>query len=126
MSIPPDVVAIVDDNVYVLRGLGRILSSYGYSVHTFTSAERYLESAGAGRASCVVIDLELRGGMSGLDLGRAISSSGNAIPVIFMTGAPYTGIRKQALDIGCAAFLEKPFPSELLITAIQRAAASAS
>ena len=123
MSIPPDVVAVVDDNVYVLGGLERVLSSYGYRVYTFTSAELYLESADASEASCAVIDIDLRGAMSGLDLGRAISSSDSAIPIIFMSGSSHTEVRKQALDVGCVAFLGKPFPSELLITAILKSGA---
>ena len=90
-------------------------------MYTFTSAEGYLASVNASEASCVVIDLELRGAMSGLDLGKTISSPGNGISIIFMTGTPYTGIRKQALAVGCAAFLEKPFPGELLVTAIRGA-----
>jgi FixJ family two-component response regulator len=126
MSIPPDVVAVVDDDVFVLGGLGRVLSSYGYRVYMFTSAERYLDTADASKASCAVIDIDLRSEMSGLDLGRAISSSGKAIPIIFMTGSADPAIRKQALDMGCVAFLEKPFPSELLITAILQSGASAS
>jgi FixJ family two-component response regulator len=126
MSMPSAVVDIVDDNVYVLRTLGRVLSSHGYRVCMFTSPEQYLRTVEEGKASCVVIDICLGGSMSGLDLGRAILSSRRAIPIVFITGSPDTGIREQALAMGCVAFLEKPVPSELLIDAILKAGASSS
>ena len=123
MSIPPAIVAVVDDDASALRGLGRVLSVFGYRANLFESAEQYLAAADASTASCVVLDIDLRGGMSGLDLARTIRSSARATPIIFITGSADPAIRKQALDVGCVAFLEKPFPSELLITAIMKSRA---
>lgn len=118
MSIPPAVVDIVDDDSHVLRALARLVSAHGYRVCMFDSAEQYL-SLNEGNAICVVIDINL-GGMSGLDLGRVISSSPRAIPMIFMTGSPDPTLRKRAAAIGCVAFLEKPISSESLLAAIRR------
>ena len=118
MWMSNNVVAVVDDDAYALAGLGRILSSYGYRVYMFTSAEQYLETADESNPSCVIINIDLRGARSGLDLGRAISSSGRRIPIIFITGSADPAIRLQALEVGYVAFLERPFPSARLIAAI--------
>jgi FixJ family two-component response regulator len=118
MSIPVAVVDIVDDDSNGLHALARLLSSHGYRVCLFNSAEQYL-NLNEGNAVCVVIDIHL-GGMSGLDLGRVISSSPRPTPMVFMTGSPDLTLREQAAAMGCVAFLEKPVSSERLLAAIRR------
>ena len=122
----PRVVAIVDDNACTLKAFARLLSVCGYRVQLFESAEQYLESAHASKASCAVIDIDLGCGMSGLDLAKKISSSGRAIPIIFMTGGQDPAIRQQAMDVGCVAFLEKPFAGDQLLDAIVKSEGSRS
>jgi FixJ family two-component response regulator len=126
MSMPLAVVDIVDDNVEVLRSLGRVLSAHGYPVCMFTSAEQYLRTVEEGKASCVVIALGLRGSISGLELGRAILASRRAIPVVFIAGSADASMKAQALLMGCIAYLEEPVSSELLISAIRSSGASSS
>jgi FixJ family two-component response regulator len=124
--MPPAVVDIVDDNVEVLRSLGRVLSANGYQVCMFTSAEQYLRTIDDGKASCVVIDLGMRGTISGLELGRAIVSSRRAIPIVFIAGSADASTKTQALLMGCVACLEEPVSSELLISAVRSAGAPSS
>ena len=46
--------------------------------------------------------------------------SGVSLPVIFITGADNEATRQAALEAGCVAYLEKPFPSSALIEAIEK------
>lgn len=119
------VVAVVDDDTSTRTALVRLLSCHGYRVQAFASAEEFL-ACFVSSPSCVVIDIHLGKGMSGLDLGEAISASGSAIPIIFVTGRADPVIRQRALDLGCAAFLEKPVPSGRLIAAIRSSSATGS
>ena len=84
----------------------------------FTSASQYLRTLEEGKASCVVIDTGLRGGISGLDLARAISTSRRPLPIIFIAPRPDEQTRDEAFRIGCAAYLEEPVLTEALISAI--------
>lgn len=84
MSTPLAVVDIVDDDAYLLREPGRVLSARGYRVSMFMSAGQYLKTLDEGKASCVVIDLA--GRISGLELGTAIFLSRRPIPIIFISG----------------------------------------
>ena len=118
MSKQMDLVALVDDDADELKAIARFLSSHGYRVRTFESAERYLESPDADEVSCVVIDVNLGRGMSGLDLARSISSSGRTTTIIFMTGSADEATRQRAMTIGCTAFMEKPYLGDRLIAAI--------
>ncbi len=119
-------IALVDDDPYVLRALQRALVAYGYRVKAFSSAEQFLAESDAREIWCAVIDIELGGGRSGLDLGDDISRSMHATPVVFMTGSDDPALRKRAMDIGCVEFLEKPFLTSRLVAAIMKLEAADS
>lgn len=110
-------IAIVEDDPSMLQGLKRLLSMHGFHVQAFSSAESFLEDATKCGATCLLVDIHL-GGISGIDLKRRLASSGGDLPVIFMTGIDNEAVRREALDVGCVAFLKKPFLAKLLIDAI--------
>jgi FixJ family two-component response regulator len=61
------IIAIVDDDVSILRALRRLLRSVGLAVVAYTSVEEFLQSGLQGRIRCLVLDVMMPG-MSGLDL----------------------------------------------------------
>ena len=64
MSNTP-VISVVDDDASVRVGTENLLSSLGYTVHTFASAEEFLRSAHLNDISCVIADVRMPG-MSGI------------------------------------------------------------
>jgi FixJ family two-component response regulator len=74
----------------------------------------------ANETTCVIADIQL-GGISGIELRRRLTASGSTLPVIFITATDDETTRKEALDTGCIAYLQKPFPARLLIDAIGKA-----
>ena len=118
------IVAIVDDDLGVLKGVERLLNASGFGTEVFTSAEAFLDSAAASKATCLLLDIHL-GGMSGIELRRQLLASGSRLAVIFMTAIDDDKMQQDAMDAGCVAFLRKPFPARLLIDAISKAAGSA-
>jgi FixJ family two-component response regulator len=120
LSAKRQLVAIVDDEPSILRGLKRLLDARGFATAVFHSGEEFLQSDGAGRATCVVLDIHLDG-ISGIETRRALSASGSRIPVIFMTALDTATVRREAMATGCAAYLRKPFSGHELIDAIQNA-----
>ena len=117
MSDHRRVVAVVDDDQDVLRGLQRVLNLSGYDTEVFSSGEAFLNGAAASKAICLVLDINL-GGISGIELRRRLSKSGSKLAIIFMTAADDDAVRLEALESGCTAFLRKPFPACALIDAI--------
>jgi FixJ family two-component response regulator len=111
------VVAIVDDDESMLRGLQRLLNASGFDTEGFSSAEAFLEGVTASKATCLVLDIHL-GGISGIELRRRLSESGSRLGVIFMTAVDDEAVRLEAMKSGCTAFLRKPFPARSLIDAI--------
>jgi FixJ family two-component response regulator len=112
-------IVVIDDNPSMLQGLSRLLSAHGFRVHTFASAESFLEDITACNADCLLLDIHLSG-ISGIDLQRQLTSSGTDLPVIFMTAIDNDATRQEAFDAGCIAYLRKPFLSKLLIDAINQ------
>jgi FixJ family two-component response regulator len=110
-------IAVVEDDPSMLQGLNRLLLAHGFRVERFTSAESFLDDVGGCEAKCIVVDIHL-GGISGIDLKRRLTSSGSDLPVIFMTAIDNEATRQEAFEVGCVAYLRKPFLAKLLIDAI--------
>ena len=119
MLILSGAIALVDDDVPVLNALRRSLQSFGYRVRVFTSAQQYLEEADPSEISCVVIDIQLGEGPSGLDLAAAIRAA-RPMPMVFMSGGWNERLRERARELGAVDLLQKPFLVSRLIEAIMR------
>jgi FixJ family two-component response regulator len=122
VSIPP-VISVVDDDASVRVGTKNLLSSLGYTVHTFASAEDFLRSSHFSDTSCVITDVQMPA-MSGVELQALLLAQGHHVPLILITAFPDETIRARALKAGAICFLTKPFDRLILMkcldTALQR------
>ena len=118
--LPGRTVSVIDDDPSMLRSIKRLLGAHKFNVKTFQSSEAFLDSTIPVEAGCLVLDIDL-GGMSGIELKRALARSGNSVPVIFITGKDSEIVRKAALEVGYAAYLLKPFTGKQLTDAIENA-----
>jgi FixJ family two-component response regulator len=114
------VIAIVDDDPSVRRGLDRLLRSAGWDVETFASAQEFLSRVSVEPPSCLVLDLQLPG-LSGLDLQKRMADAGLETPIVFLTGHGNIPASVQAMKAGAVEFLTKPFDEKDLLSAIQEA-----
>ena len=115
-------VSIVDDDESLRRSVKNLLTSVGFQVETFASAEAFLQSAHRADTRCVVFDLRMPG-MSGLDLLMHLAATGSPIPVVILTAHSDDEARRRTLQAGAVAFLGKPFHGEALLGAVRRALA---
>jgi len=69
---------------------------------------------------CVVTDIRMPQ-MDGMELLRRIKSSGPNLQVIVMTGHGDISLAVEAMKLGAADFIEKPFEDEKLLTMINAA-----
>ena len=112
-------IAIVEDDPGVRRALKQLLSAFGYRTETFESGEKFLRAAPTSKVDCVIMDISL-GDTSGLELVRQLSqTSGLKFPVIFISGVENETVARRANELGCIAFLRKPFPAHLLIEVLR-------
>ena len=120
MATERNVIAIVDDDPSMRGALENVLSAFGYRTEVYASAEAFVRAAITTEASCLVVDIQL-GDVSGVDLGRYLAATGFNFPIIFITGSHAETLRRQAMNLGCVAYLHKPFPTDRLIEAITKA-----
>ena len=109
------VLAVIDDDASVRTALSGLLRSHDYAVAAFASAEAFLASAACQSARCVVCDVQLPGGMSGIELKEAIST-----PVILMTAFAGDAVLARASQRGAVCVLRKPFGSDELMACLAR------
>jgi len=117
------VIAVIDDDVDILHSLELILSLCGYHSKLFASAEEFFSAVPTLEVACLIVDIQL-GDISGVELVRALYAQGCEVPVIFITGSRDELHRRQAIELGCAAFLLKPFSAERLIDTVRTAIGS--
>jgi FixJ family two-component response regulator len=109
---------IVDDDRSVRKALKRLLSSAGFAVEAFGSAEEALKSSQRALVDGFVIDVRMPG-MSGLELQRELLAAGSRVPVIFITAHEDAEARNAAMEAGATAFLQKPFDDRALLDAVE-------
>jgi CheY-like chemotaxis protein len=120
MAMRRTVVAVVDDNLAIRKAMATLLSALGYCAELFASGEEFLDVAARSKASCLIVDIQL-GDISGVELGRQLATTGFTFPIIFMTASDDETIRSGATQLGCVAYLRKPFHADELIDAIVKA-----
>ena len=117
---PEALVAIVDDDPSVRRGLQRLIQSAGWKVEAFASAQEFLVFPRTAAPTCLVLDLQLPG-LSGLDLQKRLAKIGLEIPIVFLTGHGNIPASVQAMKAGAVEFLTKPIDEQDLFRAIREA-----
>jgi FixJ family two-component response regulator/signal transduction histidine kinase len=116
----PVVLAVVDDDRAVRESLGRLLSTAGWAVRTFASAEELLAEGGGTDFACLLLDLRM-GGRSGLELYEQLRGEGFAPPAVFLSGEGDIAASVEAMKLGAVEFLEKPVDREQLFAAVRKA-----
>jgi CheY-like chemotaxis protein len=101
-------ILIIEDEAVAGMGLCSILELWGYKAcnHTSTGAEA-IERAGREKPDLVLIDIRLKGSMTGIEAAREIRKR-FGIPVVFITGYSDEETREKAQAADPVAFLTKP------------------
>ena len=116
----PPVVYVVDDERFVRSYLSRLLTSSGYEVTAFASADEVLENDLGPGPGCVLLDLCLPG-VGGLELQRILADKAGHLPIIFVSGRGTVPLSVEAMKNGALDFLTKPLDTQKLLPAIARA-----
>jgi FixJ family two-component response regulator len=114
-------VAVIDDDDSLCRSLGRLLYAAGIRFVTYSSAEAFLCDSRRPHFDCLLLDIQLSG-MSGIELSRELEAAGSTTPLIFITAFDEPEVRQRALQSGCAAYLRKTDPAEIVLRSIRAVA----
>lgn len=113
-------VYVVDDDDAMRDSLEFLLAASGFSVRVFDSASSFLAALPAGQVGCVVSDVRMPG-MDGIALLKHLRRTNPTLSVVIMTGHGDVPMAVEAMKLGAADFVEKPFEDERLIDTIRAA-----
>jgi two-component system response regulator FixJ len=116
----PEIVCLVDDDSAVLRSIGRLLASDGFSARSFDKPRKFLAHVQTNAVPVVVLDL-LMGEMNGLEVQAQISALSPRTRVIVITGREDPKMKQAVLRAGAVAFFSKPFDDGEFLDAVRRA-----
>jgi FixJ family two-component response regulator len=111
---------LLDDDASMLRALGRLLTSAGFSVEKFNHPSAFLSKLEQARCKVAVLDVWMPF-MDGLEVQALLNQNSPDTQIIFISGRYDPSVRQTALDAGALAFLAKPFEDEVLVKLIHRA-----
>lgn len=115
-----NIIFVIDDDASICRSLQRLLSSEGYLVETFVSAEAYLARPHYVGNGCIVLDVSMPG-LDGLSLQEQLTASGCDLPIVFLTGHGDIPMSVSAMKKGASDFLVKPVEDTILLNTIVEA-----
>jgi len=113
-------VFVIDDDDAMRDSLDFLLGSADFHVTLFESAHQFLDALSSADFGCVVSDIRMPG-IDGLELLKRLKASHSALPVVIMTGHGDVPLAVEAMKLGAADFIEKPFEDDRLIGMIDAA-----
>jgi FixJ family two-component response regulator len=120
MTDTDPIVFVVDDDNSVRKSLARLIRSVSLNVETFASADAFLDRNPYEGPACLILDVRMPG-LSGLDLQKELTASGQMPSIIFLTGHGNIPMSVQAMKAGAVEFLEKPVEDQVLLDAVHQA-----
>jgi FixJ family two-component response regulator len=115
------IVYVVDDDASFRTAVQRLLTTAGYRVVTFASAEQLLaQRPDENEAGCILLDVRLPG-LSGPALHDRLRELGSAIPILFLTGYEDVSVTVKAIKAGAYDFLIKPLKADEFLPVIEQA-----
>lgn len=112
-------VYVIDDDSLVRRSTVLMLTTAGYQARPFASGADFLSDLHAREPGCVVLDLRMPE-IDGFDVLSAMSADLDRFPVVVATGHGDIGTAVQAMKLGAADFIEKPFDDAALVHVLER------
>jgi two-component system, LuxR family, response regulator FixJ len=119
-----EVVHVVDDHASIRRSLALLLQAAGHAVVLHETGEALLQAAEAGlEPGCIILDVRMPG-RDGLMVMEMLARQHFTLPVIIVTGHGDIPLAVRAMRAGARDFIEKPYPEERILGAVEEALAA--
>ena len=115
-----DGIWLLDDDVSMLKALGRLMNSAGFIVEKFNHPATFLARLEHAPCRVAVLDVWMPQ-MNGLEVQACLRQDSPETRIIFISGRDDPSVRQAALDAGAFAFFAKPFEDEVLMKVIHEA-----
>src|SRR5215475_13857392 len=112
-------ILVVDDDQSVRSYLSDFLTSCGYTVECSESGDQAVARLSAGYVPSVIVQDIVMPGINGIEVLESVKKINPSIPVIILSGAGQIKTVVDAMKMGAADFLVKPFEEQELELAIE-------
>lgn len=117
----PNAILIVDDEAGIRDSLRDVLEDEGFEVKTASTGEECLRIAEQESFSCILLDIWLGDGISGLETLERLRENGNDAPVIMISGHANIESAVKATKLGAFDFIEKPLGLDHTVITVKNA-----
>nr|YP_010986100.1 transcriptional regulatory protein TctD [Polyopes affinis]WOL37018.1 transcriptional regulatory protein TctD [Polyopes affinis] len=110
---------IVDDDLHLRNSISSYLIAEGFLVHTAESVQSALNFVRSGKPDLIIADIMMPY-LDGYDLLTILRSDQilATVPMIFLTAKGMTNDRILGYNLGCYAYITKPFSPKELVSVI--------
>lgn len=110
----------VDDSPTMRKIVGLVVSGAGFSFQEAENGLVAIEKLKGGGFDCVLLDINMPE-MNGIEFLKARSGDPalKKVPVIVITTQDEEALKNEALSLGAAGFLVKPFKQEALLAVLK-------
>ncbi len=112
-------ILVIDDEEVIHLSLKRLLGGQGHKVDAVLSAHEGLERLSSNQYDMVITDLMMPE-LNGIGLLEKMQSMGLSVPTLMITGYPTIRTAMQAMRLGAADYLAKPFRRQELLGPVNR------
>lgn len=111
-------ILIAEDEKSLNNVIAKTLTKNGYSVDSCFDGEEALDYLAGAEYDAAILDIMMPK-LDGINVLKKLRSSGNAVPVLFLTAKDTVSDRVQGLDAGADDYLVKPFAFDELLARIR-------
>lgn len=110
----------VEDNATNVILVQRVANMGKHEVVNFADGQEALDKVDQTKPDLILLDVQLRGALTGLDVARMLREKGSTLPIIAVTAYAMKGDQQRCLDAGCDDYLAKPVSVAELVTVFKR------
>ena len=111
---------VIDDEQIILDSVNKILKDENYEVDVSLSGREGLDQAVQKEYDIVLTDIRMPD-IGGMRVLRDVKRSKPSLPVVIITGYASVKSAVQAMKLGAADYIEKPFTPDQLLRAVDAA-----
>ena len=113
-------IAYVEDNPTNLALVERVVSMGQHKITSYTEGEIAVQALTREKFDLILMDIELAGDISGLQVVKDLRAFGLRTPIVAVTAYAMLGDRDKCLEAGCDDYLPKPIPIMDLVQLLAR------
>ncbi|OEU67750.1 MAG: hypothetical protein BA863_12825 [Desulfovibrio sp. S3730MH75] len=112
-------ILVVDDSSTMRKAITKVLKEGGHNTLEGADGRKGLEIAAIHAPDCILLDL-IMPEVDGLGVLKTLREQGSKIPVIVLTADIQEIVRKECLELGATAFINKPMIGPELLKTIRK------